>query len=543
MIFALLLFTVSLADAANIQAEPITATRYPGEQITYEVYVEPPTGVVYKSLQFRVNYEGNVLAYASHNNDLGGMAAINTNPESLACGFVNFNTISARTKVLTINFDVLESAPLADHELYINGLLFLDGDGNELGSGDITHPDSILTIEEVPPQPCADDDACEDPALPRCKISTGNCVECLADSDCETSQTCDSNECMVITCTPDCAGKECGSDGCDGICGDCDSGESCDSGLCVEDLIIESTCVGEVDCSKYSIVQCVSYDLRSIGCTETGNLEEPYCAGGPFDCTDIASTEEDCSYYFDYGCSWEEPQSCSDSDGGIDYYKQGTASKDGVVKTDWCRKDSDTLLGEYYCTDEGAIAWDTFDCPAGCADGKCNPTCSDSDGGKDSAVKGTCTDADGEHTDFCIRGAGGSAWHRISEFYCDAGECQAEAIECSVSCYDSFNDIDFGMCPTPCKDITECDYDEVCTIDQECVKVGDTTISGYLTSFLEDFIYPNLNMIAVITKLRGVEAANDDTNCGSSGQDPCTYYAWQFCDYNYLEDSGVCVEA
>lgn len=35
------------------------------------------------------------------------------------------------------------------------------------------------------------------------------------------------------TCTPSCAGKECGSDGCDGSCGSCGSGESCSAGSCV----------------------------------------------------------------------------------------------------------------------------------------------------------------------------------------------------------------------------------------------------------------------------------------------------------------------
>jgi hypothetical protein len=35
------------------------------------------------------------------------------------------------------------------------------------------------------------------------------------------------------TCTPICAGKICGDDGCGGSCGDCAGGQSCEGGTCV----------------------------------------------------------------------------------------------------------------------------------------------------------------------------------------------------------------------------------------------------------------------------------------------------------------------
>ncbi len=38
---------------------------------------------------------------------------------------------------------------------------------------------------------------------------------------------------LVPACTPDCAGKQCGSDGCGGSCGSCGANESCVSGQCV----------------------------------------------------------------------------------------------------------------------------------------------------------------------------------------------------------------------------------------------------------------------------------------------------------------------
>jgi len=39
-------------------------------------------------------------------------------------------------------------------------------------------------------------------------------------------------QCLYEPCTPDCAGKECGSDGCNGSCGECTDGEVCKSGSC-----------------------------------------------------------------------------------------------------------------------------------------------------------------------------------------------------------------------------------------------------------------------------------------------------------------------
>lgn len=38
-----------------------------------------------------------------------------------------------------------------------------------------------------------------------------------------------------VLCEPDCDGKECGDDGCEGTCGDCDAGFLCEDGTCVAD--------------------------------------------------------------------------------------------------------------------------------------------------------------------------------------------------------------------------------------------------------------------------------------------------------------------
>ena len=53
----------------------------------------------------------------------------------------------------------------------------------------------------------------------------GTCGECGG------GQLCASGQC-VVDCVPDCAGKECGDNGCGGICGACDQGLSCLQGQC-----------------------------------------------------------------------------------------------------------------------------------------------------------------------------------------------------------------------------------------------------------------------------------------------------------------------
>lgn len=50
------------------------------------------------------------------------------------------------------------------------------------------------------------------------------------DTDCQDSDCTDSPWCN--SCTPDCASKQCGSDGCDGSCGTCGDAQQCFDGLC-----------------------------------------------------------------------------------------------------------------------------------------------------------------------------------------------------------------------------------------------------------------------------------------------------------------------
>ncbi|MBW2703458.1 MAG: hypothetical protein JRF33_21785 [Deltaproteobacteria bacterium] len=53
--------------------------------------------------------------------------------------------------------------------------------------------------------------------------------------DCQTGYSCQEGICIEDSCTPDCDGKDCGDDGCGGSCGDCQTGFSCQNGVCIDD--------------------------------------------------------------------------------------------------------------------------------------------------------------------------------------------------------------------------------------------------------------------------------------------------------------------
>jgi hypothetical protein len=59
--------------------------------------------------------------------------------------------------------------------------------------------------------------------------------------DCPPDQLCDEGLC-VTPCLPFCDGKECGPDGCGGVCGQCLEGNHCDQGICVSSMSCQGFC-------------------------------------------------------------------------------------------------------------------------------------------------------------------------------------------------------------------------------------------------------------------------------------------------------------
>lgn len=122
-------------------------------------------------------------------------------------------------------------------------------------SGDSTGDTTVEFIEDDASQETTGDDTKieEELTLPDgmiCQPNTVKCagndvVRCTGNGDnwqfvkkCESPAKCANGEC----CTPQCADKECGSDGCDGSCGSCSNDYTCDfTGKCVPKASCGST--------------------------------------------------------------------------------------------------------------------------------------------------------------------------------------------------------------------------------------------------------------------------------------------------------------
>jgi len=104
-----------------------------------------------------------------------------------------------------------------------------------------------------------------------------SCVECLLPGHCLPEEECISYEC--VACTPDCAGKECGDDGCGDFCGWCYPPLP----VCLEHACVE--CVASNDCSPGE--ECI---LNTCVC-------QPSCAacGDPDGCGGYCDVET-CTY-------------------------------------------------------------------------------------------------------------------------------------------------------------------------------------------------------------------------------------------------------
>jgi hypothetical protein len=104
-----------------------------------------------------------------------------------------------------------------------------------------------------------------------CGTNGQQCVNCLPPGSCNAQGQC--------VCTPDCGGKECGSDGCGGQCGSCRPGEICDDpipGRCA--CLADSCPTGLQCCPADGTDRC----LRPNGevCGQSGDCCSSTCCGG-----------------------------------------------------------------------------------------------------------------------------------------------------------------------------------------------------------------------------------------------------------------------
>lgn len=161
-----------------------------------------------------------------------------------------------------------------------------DGCGNSCGL--CAKADFCDAAGQCKPGPCKgipDAGKCDGAILVSCKGQGGQAVaqnvDCAAKGQlCGWNPTLGAYSCVPKgTCTPQCKTasgqtKECGSDGCDGVCGQCPEGWSCPGGLCQPEkgaacgalITAQGKCVGDqwVFCSggKVAIIDCQSVSQK-----------------------------------------------------------------------------------------------------------------------------------------------------------------------------------------------------------------------------------------------------------------------------------------
>lgn len=213
----------------------------------------------------------------------------------------------------------------------------------------------------------------------------GSCGECPGGWECT-----DSGEC-VDNCEADCVGKECGGDGCSGQCGECGEGAKCVDGLCL------------LPCDGVDFVGCCDGDVQHY-CEEGFEFKVDCGAEGLkcgwkdflgwYDCMD--EQKPDPSGIHPLWCPGVCPPECEGKECGPD----GCGGQCGSCAEDeHCVNGSCALLCKPQCDGKacGPDGCGTLcgECPMGlvCTDGSCEDTCVNQCEGKecgDDGCGGNC---------------------------------------------------------------------------------------------------------------------------------------------------------
>ena len=106
-----------------------------------------------------------------------------------------------------------------------------DASGDDLpgyDAGDVAASCQGKTLCEPGRDPiCTDDGA----GIRACQMDLDRCYVWTAAQTCLSGGPCTDGRCAPF-CVPDCAGRECGDDGCGGNCGTCEAGDDCCAGVC-----------------------------------------------------------------------------------------------------------------------------------------------------------------------------------------------------------------------------------------------------------------------------------------------------------------------
>jgi hypothetical protein len=322
----------------------------------------------------------------------------------------------------------------------------------------------------VTPQACLSQADCD--VGEYCNLLLGVCVpgvcprdcagkECGLDSICgESCGTCTAPDtCTAATgqceCAPVCTGLECGPDPvCGASCGTCDANESCDA-----DGICQGGCVPNCANKECGTDGC-SGSCGTCGADETCGVDG-VCQACTADCTDKACGDDGCGG----SCgSCQTGEVCN-----ANFQCQAVCTPDCLGKAcgpDGCGGSCGTCdagAGEVCVVATGACVVCTPDCTnLACGpDPTCGASCGDCQNGE-TCLAGTCTCVgDCLGLECGDDGCGGSCGDCLPNESCNAsGIC-----ECTPECGNRVCGLD-PVCGFSCG---SCDVDEVCTVDGTCL--------------------------------------------------------------------------
>ena len=256
---------------------------------------------------------------------------------------------------------------------------------------------------------CCDNDSCiYPPTYDQCGQPGLACSACTGQDAC-LDGTC--------TCVPACLGKQCGADGCGGVCGACDGCESvCDTGECKAVPEVDQGCFDndihyKDSCGDWGELKS---DCRVLGCTPGSKV----CT----DCEDVCNGIE-----------------C----GHVDKCVCGTCA--GVPGTSCQDNQCNVVCGDGQCGEGEDVCNCSADCSSGCAgcclDLGCKPGTLDNQCGKNGTGCSICADGKTCQSQECT-------------YYCGDDICATAGGETCATCPQ-----DCGACCGNGK----CDNEETCT--------------------------------------------------------------------------------
>jgi hypothetical protein len=179
------------------------------------------------------------------------------------------------------------------------------------------------------------------------------------------------------------------------------------------------------------------------GCTEGGTPTEycncdltyrPVCTENGVTYLNPAAANRAGATVLYYGPCEEQQETCTDTDGGRNYYEYGTTYTSTEKEVDVCEK---TILTEYYC-EGNEIKKETFKCEYGCENGACTRQgCTETDKGDDPYTYGIVYYGDNKYEDYCTETTGYTAAQvpsKLVEYYCDGNTVKNKTYTCEGTC-------------------------------------------------------------------------------------------------------------